>query len=103
MFLALGLAAVLEAVGLDVSRMLVRAWVWLYTVPVPCDARERRREELAEHLATERGDPSSPEPQTQRREPPMGRGVRTMFRLVKGMWSDLAWAAQTTLGPSARS
>jgi hypothetical protein len=46
-FLAVALVVVLEARGTDLSRMFVRAWVWLYTLPVPRAARERRREELA--------------------------------------------------------
>ncbi len=101
-FLAAGLAVVLEAAGLDVSRMVVRAWVWVYTLPVPRDVRERRREELAEHLATERGDRSAGEVQPGRTESPMGRGVRTILRLIKGAWSDLAWAIQLALGGSSR-
>ncbi len=96
-FLALALVVVLEAGGLDVSRMFVRAWVWLYTRPVPRAVRERRREELAEHLATERGDWSDQDLPGEYAETPMGRGVRTMLRLVKGIWSDLAWAAQRAI------
>ncbi len=96
-FLAVALVVVLEARGLDVSRMFVRAWVWLYTLPVPRAARERRRDELAEHLATERGDRLDQDLPPGRPETPMGRGVRTLLRLGKGIWSDLAWATQRAI------
>ncbi len=100
--LAVALVVALEAVGLDVSQMFVRAWVWLYTQPVPRAARDRRREELAEHLATERGDRLDQDLPPGRPETPMGRGVRTFLRLIKGMWSDVAWATQRVVDGNGR-
>jgi hypothetical protein len=91
--MVLTLGVMLELAGQDISRMVVASWVRLYTAGVPAEERNRRREEMAEHLATERGERDAGDPESI--PPPRGalaRGGRTMWRLVKGIWSDLAWA-----------
>jgi hypothetical protein len=97
-FLVLCMAVILEAAALDLSRMIVLIWVRIYTAGVPAEDRYRRREEMAEHLFTER-DGSRPEwpaagpvPSQQRGLAPLARGARTMWRLFKGLWNDVAWA-----------
>jgi len=91
------LAVMLELAGQDVSTMLVLGWVRLYTAGIPAEERNRRREEMAEHLATERGerdpgDRSAARARGTLARGTLSRGARTMWRLVRGMWSDVAWA-----------
>jgi hypothetical protein len=97
-FLVLCMAVILEAAGTDVSRLVVMTWVRIYTAGVPAEDRDRRREEMAEHLLTERGErrldtPSAdPAPRVQPGLAPLARGARTIWRLIKGLWNDFAWA-----------
>ena len=95
-WLLLALAVVLEAAGLDVSRTLVRGWVWIYTALVPAERRDRRREEMAEHLATERAAPAFAGRAAPGTHAPaainLARGLRTVWRLVRGAPRDVAWA-----------
>ena len=90
-------AAILEAAGLDLSRTLVRAWVWTYTVFVPAAKRVRRREEMAELLAAERGERTPAGDDVAMGYSPAARGLRTVWRLAKGAPEDLAWAIPLVL------
>jgi hypothetical protein len=101
------LAVMLELAGQNVSRMLVLGWVRLYTAGVPAAERNRRREEMAEHLATERGerdpgDPAIPQQPGASARDVLARAARTMWRLARGMWSDLAWATPLILDELGR-
>lgn len=96
-WLAVAVAMAFEGAGLDLSRQVVRAWVWAYTALVPAAERDRRREEMAEHLSTERGERELADVYEQPQVSPLARGVRTIWRLLKGTWSDLAWAVPLLL------
>ena len=80
-------SAVISAFALPLVLLVVRGWVWLYTVSLPAPVRERRRQEIESELAEQIRD--------ERSEGyfPHAIGLHMVARLIYGMLDDLCWLA----------
>ena len=67
-----------------------RAWVWLYTLPLPAPIRVERREEIASDLWEHQDDAS------RTHEPGPSLSWAILRRCLLGLPADIAWSAETT-------
>jgi len=68
------------------TALIVRAWTSLYTFALPFEIRERRRAEIESDLWESLHDPEA-------------RSHAIVWRLLRGLPSDLLWRLEMTPGP----
>ncbi|MGE5245861.1 MAG: hypothetical protein ACM3SQ_16690 [Betaproteobacteria bacterium] len=71
--------------GYSIAAGLVRAWTWLYTLPLDVAARDGRRAEIASDLWEFRNDPCGGG---------RWRGVHVLARAALGVPDDLLWIGE---------
>ncbi len=87
------LAGAYAAFGLKIARHLVQGWTWLYTLGLPREVRDRRREEIAADV----------EAQCQDRDyAPKEIATQLLVRVIFGMPADVVWSGQARVHDGLR-